>query len=249
MMRTASSIDCTISFRLCSVNGVNGLFQPYFKNTTPSAKNSLEIVLNGLDRTKEGYIMPKKRPRAIETEGLTFPVRLRAAMDFRGENQTSLAPKVNIKRQTIGYYMRGQSQPDVDNLAALSRALGVSADWLIGTSKKETPALEVNDIYSYFGANAVHLIVEKDLGESAKTDFINLLLSDESNLDKLILAIKARRREAKEKRIILDFEDISLSEAEEASIIDAATKAMAEKYFWKIIDRPSEEGDTENGID
>lgn len=190
--------------------------------------------------------MPKKRPIASETEELTFPVRLRAAMEFRGENQTSLAAKVNMKRQTIGYYMSGQSQPNTDGLAALSRSLGVSADWLLGTTEKTKTASEENDIYSYFGMNAAQLIVEKEWGESTRADFITLLLSDTSNLDKLISAIKARQHESKERKNMLDFDGLSLSKAEEASIIDVATKALVERYFWKIIDRAAEEGSADN---
>jgi len=190
--------------------------------------------------------MPKKRPIASETEELTFPVRLRAAMEFRGENQTSLAAKVNMKRQTIGYYMSGQSQPNADGLAALSRALGVSADWLLGTTEISKTASEENDIYSYFGRNAIQLIVEKEWGESTRADFITLLLSDIDNLDRLILAIRARQHEAKERNSALDLDGLSLSKAEEAYMLDAATKALVDRFFWKIIDRAAEAGGTDN---
>lgn len=55
-------------------------------------------------------------------------------MDERGENQTTLAEKVGMKRQTIGYYTKGQSQPRAEGLSAIARALHVSTEYLVGAS-------------------------------------------------------------------------------------------------------------------
>lgn len=181
--------------------------------------------------------MPKKRPNASETEGHTFPTRLRAAMDFKKENQTSLASKVNMKRQTIGFYMNGQSQPNADGLAAICRALQVSSDWLLGLSQEPEVTSEDRNIFSYFGENAVTLLIEKSWGESARADFMRRFLSAPEYLDKLIEAVKARQREERERNIAFDLPEFSLKAAEEEEMRNAATKILCERYFWKIVNK------------
>lgn len=187
--------------------------------------------------------MPKKRPNASETEKQPFPVRLRAAMSIKRETQVSLSKKVTMKRQTIGYYMNGQSQPNVDGLSELCKALQVSADYLIGISQKISVPSENQNIFGYFGDNAVSLVVEKAWGGTERADFISSLLSDPEDLDRLIAAIKARQKEKRENNIILDL-DFVTSADEEKQIIDTATRALVERYFWKIIDKTAPGADT-----
>ena len=83
--------------------------------------------------------MPRKKELSYQTEGDVFATRLRQIMKERGENQTTLAAKITqqsgtLQRQSISQYMSGQSKPDTRRLAAICKALNVSADYLIGVT-------------------------------------------------------------------------------------------------------------------
>ena len=78
--------------------------------------------------------MARKTDTAAETYNSIFAVRLRTIMEERRENQTTLAKKVGLQRQTISLYTMGQSKPDTDNLTRIAKALDVSSDWLLGIS-------------------------------------------------------------------------------------------------------------------
>lgn len=90
--------------------------------------------------------MPRKKDLAHKTENDIFATRLREIMRARGENQTTLAAKTNMQRQTISLYRNGQSKPDTDRLAALAMVLGVSTDWLLGLSDVASPDLDIKAI-------------------------------------------------------------------------------------------------------
>lgn len=54
-----------------------------------------------------------------------------------GYSQEALAEKLNISRQAISKWERGESTPDTDTLIMLSQLYGVSLDELIGNKKQQ----------------------------------------------------------------------------------------------------------------
>lgn len=119
--------------------------------------------------------MSRNERPVCETEKSIFATRLREAMSFCGENQTSLAKKITerflpIQRQTISLYMSGQSCPDTERLIAICQVLEVSADYLLGFTD----------------------CADTDLGVRAAADYIGLDELSISNLKKWVL----RGREA-----------------------------------------------------
>ena len=52
--------------------------------------------------------------------------------------QEKLATKVGVSRSTIAMYESGASQPDLQMITKLAEILGVSVDFLLGNSKKNT---------------------------------------------------------------------------------------------------------------
>ena len=54
-----------------------------------------------------------------------------------GYSQEALAEKLNISRQAISKWERGESTPDTDTLITLSQLYGVSLDELIGNKKQQ----------------------------------------------------------------------------------------------------------------
>lgn len=103
--------------------------------------------------------MPRKAEPAYKTEDSVFPRRLKEIMKERGENQTTLAKKITeqystIQRQTISLYMNGQSKPDTERLAAISKVLDVSADWLLGLSDERAVNGDLAQASRYTGLSA-----------------------------------------------------------------------------------------------
>jgi len=58
---------------------------------------------------------------------------------FRGLTQEALAERISVSRQTIAKWESGESVPDVDMAAALSRELDVSLDELVSDSMGGLP--------------------------------------------------------------------------------------------------------------
>jgi transcriptional regulator with XRE-family HTH domain len=72
-----------------------------------------------------------------------FRARLSQAMQNRGTNQSALARAVGVDRSTISQLLKGTGArlPNAQVVGECARALGVSADWLLGlTDRPETAA-------------------------------------------------------------------------------------------------------------
>ena len=57
----------------------------------------------------------------------------------KGLSQEELAEKLNVSRQAVSKWERGESSPDTDNLIALAQLYGVSLDVLLGLKLAHTP--------------------------------------------------------------------------------------------------------------
>jgi transcriptional regulator with XRE-family HTH domain len=62
----------------------------------------------------------------------TFPDRLRAARDLRKMSQSALAEKAKLQPSAVSHFETGRRAPSFDNLKALSEALQVTTDYLLG---------------------------------------------------------------------------------------------------------------------
>ncbi|MCZ0811783.1 MAG: helix-turn-helix domain-containing protein [Pseudomonadota bacterium] len=72
-----------------------------------------------------------------------FRIRLAEALRERGTNQSALARAVGVDRSTISQLLKGSGArlPNAQVVGECARALGVSADWLLGlTDRPETAA-------------------------------------------------------------------------------------------------------------
>ncbi|WP_022696340.1 helix-turn-helix domain-containing protein [Euryhalocaulis caribicus] len=61
-----------------------------------------------------------------------FPARLIEAREKRGLSQTQLAKLTGLQPAAIGHFERGRRRPSFANVRALSNALNVAADYLLG---------------------------------------------------------------------------------------------------------------------
>lgn len=81
-----------------------------------------------------------------------------------GISQADIARRMGTDRATITYWKTGRTQPDIDKIFALARALNVSVAWLLGLS--EEPPEPVKD-----GATRRDLLVLRERVEKAFSEF------------------------------------------------------------------------------
>ena len=62
----------------------------------------------------------------------TFQDRLRAARQLRNLSQSELAEKADLQPSAVSHFETGRRSPSFDNLKALSEALQVTTDYLLG---------------------------------------------------------------------------------------------------------------------
>jgi transcriptional regulator with XRE-family HTH domain len=67
-----------------------------------------------------------------------FRERLREVLDTAGRSQSAFAADIGIDRSTLSQLLSAQNRrlPRAETLIAISRAAGVSADWLLGLSNE-----------------------------------------------------------------------------------------------------------------
>ncbi|MCR4606418.1 MAG: helix-turn-helix domain-containing protein [Oscillospiraceae bacterium] len=106
------------------------------------------------------------------------------------EVRQDLAKHLEVSDQAIGQYRDGSTFPKTSNLIKIAEFFGCSLDYLIGQSDVFSPSADVQAICKYTGlsdsaVNLLHLITTSDYEESSRTlNFINLVLSDPSNIPK-----------------------------------------------------------------
>jgi len=108
--------------------------------------------------------------------------RLSALRKLHGLSQEALAAALNVSRQAVSKWERGESSPDTDNIIALARLYGISLDELLlfdlpkaedeSASEEDLPSETVEDNASaeeYFDDAAVDA-EESVIPEPAESD-------------------------------------------------------------------------------
>lgn len=83
------------------------------------------------DTIQRGLIMPK----SAETNGGSFGERLAQLRRAAGYSQRDLAAEIGISQRMVAYYETQSDYPPTHLFPVLAKALGVSADQLLGIEK------------------------------------------------------------------------------------------------------------------
>ena len=67
---------------------------------------------------------------------LTFGEKLRLLREERELNQTELGKAVNMTQRKVSYLEHDKYEPSMEDIKALCKYFGVSADYLLGFSKQ-----------------------------------------------------------------------------------------------------------------
>ena len=73
---------------------------------------------------------------------MTLGEKLTQARKAAGLTQADAAAKLNVSRQAVSRWERGQSKPSTEKLLALGGLYGISIDQLLNTGNVEAPAVE-----------------------------------------------------------------------------------------------------------
>ena len=92
--------------------------------------------------------MPRKPSSTPEVE--EFGRRLRQLRTGRGWTQAQLASKLGVERAVVGNYELGLHYPAIPQLVALSRALEVSTDRLLGLGEAVIHELQDRRLHQLF---------------------------------------------------------------------------------------------------
>lgn len=65
--------------------------------------------------------------------------KLKLARSALKLSQAEVAKRVGTYQQRYQHWESGHTRPDPDELSQLSKALGVTTDWLLGSDEKEKP--------------------------------------------------------------------------------------------------------------
>lgn len=92
-------------------------------------------------------VKPKQENKFVEY-GQGFASRLRNALGTMKQSElvrllTEYGVELDAGR--VSHYFTGRNYPDPPILAALCRALGVSADWVLGLTKEELPVADLEE--------------------------------------------------------------------------------------------------------
>jgi transcriptional regulator with XRE-family HTH domain len=79
------------------------------------------------------------------SDNLNFPKRLKELRAQKGLSQSELATIIGVHHTHIGRYERGESSPVLRHLQALSKALGVSIDYLIDGTMEDAAIANLED--------------------------------------------------------------------------------------------------------
>ena len=94
-------------------------------------------------------------------------LRIAAQRKKLGISQTELARRLCVSPSAVGMYEQGRRQPSIDILAAMSRALNVSIDYLV-TGRDWTARNRPGDYFLLTNCQAVQ--VPRDSGLRPVTD-------------------------------------------------------------------------------
>ncbi len=108
---------------------------------------------------------------------MTFGQRLVAAREAKGLKQKELAAALNISSTRLNYWEKDKRQPEIEMIRALSNALDVTTDYLIGNEViKKSPALssEAQHVAEDFealdqhGRRVVRVVMDEELSRMAE---------------------------------------------------------------------------------
>lgn len=81
---------------------------------------------------------------------MIFSENLRMLLEESNITQKQLAATINVAPSTVGNYIQGKTEPDLNTLVALADALNVSVDFLLGKASEADRSVEEDYLVRLF---------------------------------------------------------------------------------------------------
>lgn len=138
------------------------------------------------------YMTKPKQENEFLEYGKQFAARLRDALGAMKKAELSrllTEYEVVLDAGRLAHYFSGRNYPDPPILAALCRALGVSADWVLGLTKEEQPVADLEEkLAAATGEGKINKLM-RDMSRQKKQqvlDFAEYLLSREGKAKRYV---------------------------------------------------------------
>lgn len=161
----------------------------------------------------------------------TFGERLSGIMQERNISRGALKDATGISLQSISNYLKDKRKPDCEIVAEISKALNVSADYLLGLSEAATRNETIQGIHIETGLweDAIAtLIADKSCNDYELSDFISYEIKN-SNFHKLISAIKQKNGYSSSVYCSLD-----VAGENHKILMQSLLKVVITDLFWEI---------------
>ena len=83
--------------------------------------------------------------------------RIRDARNRLGLTQTGIADALQVSAQAVSKWERGENAPDITIVPLLAQLLGVTTDWLLGTTSPEGPTTVATVVFTDMKAYAMRV--------------------------------------------------------------------------------------------
>lgn len=162
--------------------------------------------------------MSRKAIPTFETEKKVFPQKLKGLFsekfDKNGNpiSQKALADYLGVSRQSVGYYMQGQSEPSFDILVKIAQFFDVTTDYLLTETPLKSPNPSLSAAASYTGLSeeacfTLHSLTDEGIQK------VDKIIRGGKEMVKAIMDYSYRPRSLKA-IVISGGEDIALVEGE-----------------------------------
>jgi transcriptional regulator with XRE-family HTH domain len=164
-----------------------------------------------------------------------FAKRLTKLIDEHGLKQREVAEAIEVQRQTVSLYTKGQALPDISTLTKIMKLFNASADYLLGITKAPTVDTKKRAVCDYVGLTepAVDFLHEMKADKekySLSELFSNIIVDD--NFERFIGRVQQFVTEDAEQRIF-PYTDAGIMEFS-ADSCDTITEGEAEDYATHI---------------
>jgi transcriptional regulator with XRE-family HTH domain len=123
----------------------------------------------------------KYNPRTIDAyigEQSPFAERLSQLINDRGLKQREVGEFINVQRQTVSLYTKGQALPDIACLTKLTELFNVSADYLLGITDAPTADVKKRAVCDYIGLSESAVDVLREMKRDKSKYSQSKILSD-----------------------------------------------------------------------
>ena len=165
-----------------------------------------------------------------------FAQRLSALIAEKGLKQREVAEALEVQRQTVSLYTKGQALPDISTLTKITQFFNVSADYLLGITDAPTVDVKKRTVCDYVGLSETSVDklheLKKEKTELPCSRILSDIISD-SNFDDFIQRVQQFITE--DVACKTDFTVCSSEESNPSTLMESEAEMYASHFGKRLI--------------